>query len=123
MDTLDFFRAKAEAYISPMGVLELKKSLVPHVLVDVRILPTDKPIDQIPEAIRIPANEIGNRMCDLPKDKLIVLYCWDTWCSLATKAAIPLLEEGFRVKELHGGVAAWRALGLSLTEPAVGCRC
>ena len=123
MDTLDFFRAKAEAYISPMGIMNLRKSSIPFVLVDVRIAPSDKPLETIPDAIHIPMNEIRNRMSELPKDKLIILYCWDTWCSLATNSAIPLLEEGFKVKELYGGVAAWRALGLSFAEPTVACTC
>lgn len=48
----------------------------------------------------------------LPKDKLIVLYCWDTWCGLTTSAALVLLEHGYRVKELSGGVAAWQVLHL-----------
>jgi rhodanese-related sulfurtransferase len=46
----------------------------------------------------------------VPKNKLIVLYCWDTWCSLATSAALILIEHGLRVKELYGGIAAWETL-------------
>ena len=123
MDTLEFFRAKADAYLSPVGLQELKGSSTPYFLVDVRLPVHDKPLELIPGAIWIPENEIRNRMSELPKDKLIVLYCWETWCSLATKAAIPLLEEGFRVKELYGGVEAWRTIGFSFSEPAVACSC
>ena len=48
------------------------------------------------------------RFTELPKDKMIVLYCWDTWCSLATTAGVVLVDHGYRVKELFGGVAAWQ---------------
>jgi rhodanese-related sulfurtransferase len=51
----------------------------------------------------------------LPKDKLLVLYCWDTWCSLATSAAVVLIDHGYRVKELYGGVKAWKTLRLPET--------
>ena len=59
---------------------------------------------------------MAERFGELPKDKLIVLYCWDTWCSLATTAAVVLLEQGYRVKELYGGVAAWQTLHLPREE-------
>jgi rhodanese-related sulfurtransferase len=60
----------------------------------------------------LPATEMAGRCDELPRDKLIVLYCWDTWCSLATTAAVVLADRGYRVKELFGGVAAWDALKL-----------
>jgi rhodanese-related sulfurtransferase len=107
---LDYFRARLEATISPVGLKEMQKR-DPHgfVLVDVRIgaVPT-----RIPGAVCIPEPEITVRMGELPRDKLLILYCWETWCSLATKAAVPLLEAGHRVKELFGGIAAWQALGM-----------
>jgi rhodanese-related sulfurtransferase len=115
----DFFKAKAAAYISPMGT----KALIDggandFVIVDVR-LRGPQVTWRIPGATAIPTNEMGERYSELPKDKLVVLYCWDTWCSLATTAAVVLLEHGFRVKELYGGVAAWRALRLpeQLVDP------
>lgn len=52
------------------------------------------------------------RRLGAPKEKLIVLYCWDGWRSLAATAALALLQNGYRVKELHGGVAAWQSLDL-----------
>jgi rhodanese-related sulfurtransferase len=50
--------------------------------------------------------QMGEGLNELPKDKMIVPYCWDTWCSLATTAAVVLADHGYRVKELFGGVAA-----------------
>jgi rhodanese-related sulfurtransferase len=109
---LDFFKAKAAAYISPMGVKEmLNRGTGDIALVDVRH-PSPDLTWRIPGSLAIPATTMSDHLSDIPKDKLIVLYCWDTWCSLATTAAIILLEHGYRVKELYGGVAAWQILHL-----------
>jgi rhodanese-related sulfurtransferase len=108
----DFFKARAAAYLSPMGVKALLDlGAQDMVLVDVR-LPGPQLTWRIPGSISVPANAVADHLQELPDDKLIVLYCWDTWCSLATTAALVLLEQGYRVKELYGGVAAWRALRL-----------
>ncbi len=42
--------------------------------------------------------------------------CWDTWCSLATSAALVLIGHGLRVKELYGGIAAWETLRMPEEE-------
>ena len=117
-----FFRAKAAAYTSPMTVktwLDSRKQ--DFVLVDVR-LPGAARTWQIPGSLPIPATQVGERFNELPMDKMIVLYCWDTWCSLATTAAVVLVDHGYRVKELFGGVAAWRTLHLPeepIADPTV----
>lgn len=126
MTALDFFKAKQEATISPRGLLELQKNNPSKVLVvDVRIGPVPC---RIKGAVAIPQSEILQRMEALPKDKLLVLYCWETWCSLAMKAAIPLLESGFEVKEMYGGIAAWESLKLPIETqenpiPTIACDC
>jgi rhodanese-related sulfurtransferase len=115
MSALDYFKARLEATVSPMDVKQMQASQPDSfLLIDVRIGP--KPC-KAKGAIEIPQTEIVARMAELPKDKLLVLYCWDTWCSLAVKAAVPLLEAGFHVKEMYGGIAAWTTLDLP-TEPA-----
>ncbi len=119
MTALDYFKAKADAYISPRGLMAMQDAAPGSVVVvDVRIGP--KP-SKIKGAVELPETEIVARMGELPRDKLVVLYCWETWCSLATKAAIPLLEAGFRVKEMYGGIAAWDTLNLP-TEPTNGAK-
>ena len=111
---LEYFRAKLEATISPVGVMAMEEQAPESFLiVDVRIGSVS---NRIPGAVSIPEPEISSRMGELPKDKLLILYCWETWCSLATKAAVPLLEAGFRVKELFGGIAAWQALNMPTEE-------
>jgi rhodanese-related sulfurtransferase len=116
----EHFRAKEAAYISPMGVktlLDLGAQDV--VVVDVRIGPPELLKTKIPGAIEMPAPSVAARWAELPREKLIVLYCWDTWCSLATSVALVLLDKGYRVKELHGGTKAWKTLRLP-EEPVAG---
>ena len=108
ISVLDYFKAKHEATISPVGVQAMRKEAPESfVIVDVRIGPVPT---RIPGSVRIPEPEIASRMGELPRDRLLILYCWETWCSLASKAAVPLLEAGYNVKELFGGIAAWEAM-------------
>lgn len=112
---LQYFKLKLEATLSPMDVKRLQeKRPEAFVLIDVRVGPKPR---KVQGAVEIPQTDIVARMGELPKEKLLVLYCWETWCSLAAKAAVPLLEAGFRVKEMHGGIAAWEAMGFP-TESA-----
>ena len=43
----------------------------------------------------------------LPKDKVMVTYCWGPGCNGSTKGALKLASLGFRVKELIGGLEYW----------------
>lgn len=47
----------------------------------------------------------------LPKDKLLVTYCTSVACNASTKGALKLAALGFRVKEMIGGLEAWREEG------------
>ena len=125
-----FFRTKAAAYASPTTVKAwIDSGNQDFVLVDVRLRGAARTW-QIPGSLEIPATQIGERLNELPKDKMIVLYCWDTWCSLATTAAVVLADHGYRVKELFGGVAAWQVLhlpeeriGEANVPPSPTCAC
>jgi rhodanese-related sulfurtransferase len=110
------FAAKAAAYVSPMTIREWREEGRSNfVLVDVRKR-HPRPAKMITGALWLPQPEIADRWAELPKDKLIILYCWDTWCSLATSAALVLLEHGYHVKELYGGIAAWETLQMPEEE-------
>ncbi len=110
------FSAKAAAYVSPMTIKEWQdEGRSDFVLVDVRKR-HPRPAKKIAGALWLPQPEMANCCEELPKDKLILLYCWDTWCSLATSSALVLLEHGYRVKELYGGIAAWKTLRMPEEE-------
>ncbi|WP_326236053.1 rhodanese-like domain-containing protein [Bacillus inaquosorum] len=58
----------------------------------------------------------GQGMRDQNKDKEIIVYCWDVWCNTAAKVAKFLLEHGYKVKELTGGIAAWKEMNFPVTN-------
>lgn len=117
MKQMDYLKTKLESVISPMDLIaEQKTSPQKFLLIDVRNAPAQMKHDKITNSVEIPQKELATRLSEVPKDKEIIVYCWDVWCTLSTKAAIILLENGFKVKELYGGIAAWKTLKLPVTE-------
>jgi len=74
----------------------------------------------IPGAINLPSRSINAESAAvLPKDKVVVTYCWGPGCNASTKAAARLSKLGFRVKELIGGIEYWEKEGYAVegTQP------
>src|SRR5215207_1517377 len=62
----------------------------------------------LPGAISLPHATMSEATtADLPRDRLLVTYCWGPGCNGATKGALRLAELGFAVKELIGGYEYW----------------
>jgi len=117
MNRLEYFKARLDATMTPVDVMHAMKSTPDRIcVIDVRNGPADLLADRIAGALQIPQSEILGKLTELPKDRTLVLYCWDTWCDLAVRAAIPLIERGYDVKELYGGIQAWKTLKFP-TEP------
>jgi rhodanese-related sulfurtransferase len=111
MNEIDFFESKIKCTLSPIDFLALLKNNPEGlVLVDVRNAPPHILKEKIKGAIILPQKDIEKNLDKLPKDKTIILYCWETWCNLAAKSAIILLENGYNVKELAGRIAAWKTM-------------
>jgi rhodanese-related sulfurtransferase len=75
----------------------------------------------IPGAISLPNRSINAESAAvLPKNKVIVVYCWGPGCNASTKAAARLTAFGFSVKELIGGIEYWQKEGYAVegTQPA-----
>ncbi|MDP7978845.1 rhodanese-like domain-containing protein [Bacillus sp. WLY-B-L8] len=110
---MEYFKSRIASTFSPMDFLQVKK-LNPdaYMLVDVRNGTRELKKEVITGALEIPQSELENRLSELPKDKIIILYCWDVWCNTAAKSALFLLENGYNVKELAGGIAAWKTMNL-----------
>jgi rhodanese-related sulfurtransferase len=63
----------------------------------------------IPGAVNIPHRMMSpEKTADLDKTALVVTYCDGIGCNASTKGALRMLELGFRVKELIGGLDWWR---------------
>ena len=119
MSKLDYFKARIEATISPKDYMQTSKENPDKMLlVDVRNAPPEKMGKKIAGAVHIPQKALASRLSELPKDKMIVVYCWDTWCNLAPHAAVTLLENSYDVVELIGGIAAWETMNFP-TEPVM----
>jgi rhodanese-related sulfurtransferase len=116
MNRLEYFKARLEANISPMEyVRAAKENPKKYLLIDVRVGPLNIKKEKIQNSIEVPVNEFKERLSELPKDKEIIV-CWDVWCTLASKAAVLLLENGYDAKELYGGLEAWKTLNLPITQ-------
>jgi rhodanese-related sulfurtransferase len=89
-------------------------------------------------AVHLPTAEIAARAPALiPRDVLVVTYCWGPGCNGATRAALEFAKLGYRVKEMIGGFEYWAREGFpvetasgvthgpvdALTAPAHGIAC
>ncbi|PAE15978.1 ArsR family transcriptional regulator [Virgibacillus sp. 7505] len=116
MNALEYFNARLEATISPMDYMRSNQANPEkYFLIDVRNGPEHVRNVMIQGAAVIPEQEIVKRINEIPKDKEIILFCWDVWCNTAAKAAKLLLEKGYNVKELTGGIAAWKEMNFPVT--------
>jgi rhodanese-related sulfurtransferase len=66
----------------------------------------------LPGALSLPHREMTEATtASLPRDAVIVTYCWSASCNASTKGARRLAALGFKVKEMIGGLLAWEREG------------
>ena len=69
-------------------------------------------IEHIPGAINIPHRTMTESSTShLDKDDLVVTYCDGIGCNASTKGALNMVNLGFNVKELIGGLDWWKRDG------------
>ncbi len=102
----DFF---AEKLAFTLGPVELKVMLADNKvkLIDVR-RKEDYDEGHIPEAISIPKAMLPEKLSELSKDAVHVLYCYNQQCHLGAAAALFLAKNGYPVMELDGGFKVWQ---------------
>jgi rhodanese-related sulfurtransferase len=62
----------------------------------------------IPGAVHLPTAMIPVRAARLlSPDVPVVTYCWGPGCNGSTKAASALVQRGYQVKEMIGGIEYW----------------
>jgi len=85
--------------------------------------------EHIPGAINLPSRQMSSESTkQLSKSALVVAYCDGIGCNGSTKAALKMLDLGFRVKELMGGIDWWKrdghaTHGTAAAVSAKGCGC
>jgi rhodanese-related sulfurtransferase len=125
---LQHYRAKLEYEIDPWDLNEALQRGDKILVVDTRT-PEAYERGHIRGAINIPHRTMSTATTALlDKDALIVTYCVGIRCNGSTKGALNMLQLGFRVKELIGGLDCWRhdgypVEGLATVEPAGSCSC
>ena len=85
--------------------------------------------EHISGAINIPHRTMSAESTSrLDRDALIVIYCDGIGCNGATKGAVNMLNLGFRVKELMGGLDWWKRDGhkthiAATSGTSISCGC
>ena len=68
--------------------------------------------EHVPGAINMPHKEMNMiSTANLPKEKLMVVYCDGIGCNASTKGSAKLISLGFRAKEMMGGIDWWKRDG------------
>lgn len=104
--TAQEFFTKRLAYT--LGPVELKNFMEKGgvKVVDVR-LKADYDIGHIPGAISIPKEELDQRLNELSKDEVTIVYCYNQQCHLGESACLILAEYEYPTMLLEGGFKVW----------------
>ena len=127
-DQIRHYQAKLEYEIDPWDLNESLERGDNVLLVDTRS-PAAYGRSHIPGAVNIPHRTMNAATtAHLDRNALIVTYCDGIRCNGSTKGALNMVQFGFRVKELIGGLDCWRydgyaVDGLETSEPAGSCGC
>ena len=83
--------------------------------------------NHIPGAVSIPHRDMSPETTGgVDRDSLVVVYCDGIGCNASTKGALNMLNLGFQVKELMGGLDWWIRNGHAThaeSDSAPNCGC
>jgi len=100
--------------LSPQFATEMLSSSEPPVVLDVRA-PREREQKRIEGSVSIPLNHLRERLAELPKDRWLLVHCAGGYRS--SIGASLLQQHGFsQVSEIAGGIAAWEAAKLPLSQ-------
>lgn len=110
MTKLEYLQYKLETEISCYATnIALKTDADNYAVLDVReAIPTRE--RAIPGSILIPLEELSDRLNELPKDKKLIVVCWNVTCGMGVKALITLVSAGYDAMELKGGFDTWEKM-------------
>ncbi|MFB9631922.1 rhodanese-like domain-containing protein [Nonomuraea helvata] len=73
----------------------------------------------LPGAVHLPTAQIAERAhLVVPRDAVVVTYCWGPGCNGATRAALAFARLGYQVKEMIGGYEYWVREGFAVQTAA-----
>jgi rhodanese-related sulfurtransferase len=73
----------------------------------------------VPGATHLPHQQIPDRAAGLLDPATpVVTYCWGPGCDGAARGALALARQGYRVKEMVGGIEYWIRAGFVVRTPA-----
>ena len=127
-DQVRYYQAKLQYEIDPWDLNEALGRGDRIVLVDTRS-PEVYGRSHIPGAMNIPHRTMSAATtAHLDRGALIVTYCDGIRCNGSTKGALNMVQLGFRVKELIGGLDWWKRDGhdthaASAANTSVACGC
>ncbi|HEY1977665.1 MAG TPA: rhodanese-like domain-containing protein [Candidatus Baltobacteraceae bacterium] len=113
-EAIRHFEGKLKLEVDPADVhYDNGKGVSTFVVIDTRS-EDDYRREHIPGAISLPHRKMDAQTTkDLPRDRIVVTYCWGTACNASTKGALQLARLGFQVKEMIGGIEGWKSDGYS----------
>lgn len=94
--------------IGPAEMETMRETGTDFLLLDVRT-PQENAAQAIGNSYLIPLQELGHRLHELPRDREIVVYC--RVGNRSAYACAFLAHQGYRVKNLDGGIIAWSRAG------------
>ena len=127
MDQLSYYQAKLAYETDSADLYEAIGKGEPVVVVDGRAAAAFAH-EHIPDAISLPHREISaETTASFDRAKTYVCYCDGIGCNASTQTAMKLLQLGFQVRELIGGLDWWKRDGYpthwSGAVVAAGIRC
>jgi rhodanese-related sulfurtransferase len=106
VDAAEYFKSKLAHETTPYE-LKARMDKDEVLILDVRDHESFK-MEHIPGARNIPLQALAEHLGTLPRDRVIVAYCWNMSCHLAARACVELAQKGFCVMELVGGIEEWK---------------
>jgi len=114
--TREFLGDRAGAPLSRTG-LEEKLVREEVFLIDVRPS-VEYASGHLPGAVRMPIEELPERLDEIPRDRPVIAYCRGEYCLFADEAVALLRRHGIEAERLEGGWPEWLAEGREVVREA-----
>ena len=101
-----YFSKRLAFTLGPVELKDITEQEGDVKIIDVRDK-ADYEVGHIPQAVSIPNEELESQLEKLNKDELHIVYCYNNYCHLGSRAALLLARNNYPVMELSGGFKTW----------------